>query len=277
MQAEEFFAPCPQAITSCLRSAPCIATEDDDWVLPAEAVICNNQATAARQLLAHATQNGIAGAKYVNPGLTALHSSAALRSALGIKTLDVEHLLHVLQSAHAQNKLPQLGLQWCAQMLACIFDMLAAKDSSLRSIRAQDYTPSAAVQSVLQQLAILPVFPLTSGSWAAAGSDPARPLFNAITAAPGSLGKPGFTAATGAPGFVASSQAAGSNKANLGVQQLHDALKNCQLNIQDMQLQVVAEGFVLGAGSSAASLSKLMQVKPMPSLRPFASMPHVAM
>ena len=177
-------------------------------------------------------------------------------------------------------------------MLACIFDMLAAKDSSLRSIRAQDYTPSAAVQSVLQQLAILPVFPLTSGSWAAAGSDPARPLFNAITAAPGSLGKPGFTAATGAPGpdpkplfsgttgapgFVASSQAAGSNKANLGVQQLHDALKNCQLNIQDMQLQVVAEGFVLGAGSSAASLSKLMQVKPMPSLRPFASMPHVAM
>ena len=189
---------------------------------------------------------GIPGAQYVNQGLTVLHSSAALRSALGIKTLDVEHLLHVLQRAHAQQKLPQLGMQWCAQMLACIFEMLAAKEPSMRSMRAQDYSPTSAVQTVLKQLASLPVFPLTSGSWIAVGTDPGKPLFNAI-ALPASTAKSSPEAQRGTP--------------NEGIQKLHTALKKCQLKVQDMQLHIVAEDFVSGAGSTAASLSKLMQVQ----------------
>lgn len=168
-QAEDFFAPLPQAIISCLRGAPCIATENSTWVLPAEAVISVEGTAAARGLLAQAISFGIPSVNYVHPAMAALHSSSALRSALGIKLLDTDHLLHLLQTASAQGMFARLGAQWVANMLACIFDMLADKEPHIRSLRAQDITLSSAAQALLQQLKLLPMFPTSTDQWIAAG------------------------------------------------------------------------------------------------------------
>ncbi len=257
MQAEEFFAPLPQAITSCLRSAACIATEDKSWVLPAEAVMCNDTDAAARQLLAHATSMGITGTKYIDPGLTVLHSSSALRSALGIKTLDVEHLLYVLHSAHAQGMFVTLGVAWCAQMLACVFDMLAAKEPHLHSMRAQDLAHSTAGQAVYHQLAGLPMFLLTSGTWVAPGTDPDMSLFTAMAVSPTPASISSGTKSGEAPESPGQTQQAEEGLA------LQDALERCQLTIHDMPLRIIATDFLAAAGEGAGSLSKMLQVGPV--------------
>ena len=109
LQADDFFAPLPQAIITCLRGAPCIATESDTWVLPAEAVISHEGTDAARGLLAQAIALGIPSVNYVHPALPVLYTSDSLRSALGIKLLDTDHLLHLLQMAATQSMLPKLG------------------------------------------------------------------------------------------------------------------------------------------------------------------------
>ena len=173
VQAEDFFSPLPQAIISCLRGAPCIATESNTWVLPAEAVISHQDTDAARGLLAHAISFGIPSANYVHPALTALHTNNSLRSALGIKLLDTDHLLSLLQTAALQGMLPSLGSHWVASMLACIFDMLASKEPHMRSLKAQDITLSTAAQDLLQQLKMLPMLLTSTGKWVAAGA----PLF----------------------------------------------------------------------------------------------------
>lgn len=168
-QAEDFFAPLPQAIITCLRSAPCIATESGTWILPAEAVISHAGTDAARGLLAHAISLGIPSVNYVHPALTALHCTSALRLHLGIKLLDTDHLLGLLKTAAQQGMLPELGPHWCSRMLACIFDMLATKEPHIRSLRAQDIKLSPAAQSLIQDLTAVPMFPVTPGKWVAAG------------------------------------------------------------------------------------------------------------
>lgn len=246
----DFFASLPQAIISRLRQAPCIVTEDYEWVLPAEAVICTDASAAARQLLAHATSAGVAGAKYVHQHLTVLLDSSALQSALGIKTLDVGRLLQVMHSAHAQGMLAALGMQWCAQMLACIFDMLAAQEPQLQSLCIQDMTQSSYVQSVCQQLRSLPIFPLGSGAWTAFGSDPDQPLFQAGS----SLSRTaGFDA-------TLSSESADQAQHKDAGQQLGAALDTCGLRVADMQLRMLAADFVLPDDNGASSLSKMLQV-----------------
>ena len=250
-QAEDFFAPLPQAITSRLRQAPCIATEDHDWVLPAEAVVCTHASVAARKLLAHATSSGVAGAKYVHPDLTVLHKSSALQSALGIRTLDVDHLLQVLNSAHAQSMLPALGMQWCAHMLACIFDMLTAKEPQLRSLRIQDMSHSTSVQSVCQQLRSLPVFPLSSGVWAALGNDPDQPLFQAKEGAACMAESTNSRVCTTPDDQTQSSDTGHA---------LESALNRCGLTVAEMQLRVLAADFYVPEEASG-SLSKMLQVR----------------
>ena len=257
-QAEDFFAPLPQAITSCLRQAPCIATEDHDWVLPAEAIICTHASAAARQLLVHATSIGVAGAKYIHPDLTVLHKSSALQSALGINTLDMDHLLQVLHSAHVQGMLPALGVQWCAQMLACIFDMLAAKEPQLRSLRIQDMTHSAAVQSVCQQLRSLPVFHLSSGAWAALGNDPDQPLFQAKHSA-ACMAKITDSTMSTKPEDQDSSH------------ELEAALDRCNLRVAEMQMRVLAGDYRV-PDEVSGSLSKMLQASPQPLLITFIVM-----
>ncbi len=169
MQAEDFFAPLPQAIITCLRGAPCIATETGTWILPAEAVISRASTDAARGLLAHAISLGIPSVNYVHPALTALHCTSALRLHLGIKLLDTDHLLGLLKTAAQQGMLPKLGAQWCSRMLACIFDMLATKEHHIRSLGAQDIKLSPAAQSLIQDLKSVPMFPVAPGKWVAAG------------------------------------------------------------------------------------------------------------
>lgn len=252
-QAEDFFAPLPQAITSCLRQAPCIATEDGDWVLPAEAVICKDASAARWQLLAQATSAGVAGAKYIHPDLTILHRSSALQSALGIKSLDVDHYLQVLHSAHAQGMLPGLGMQWCAQMLACIYEMLAAKEPQLRSLHTHGMAHTTGVQSVCQQLQSLPVFPLTSGAWTCLGDDPDHPLFQA---------GPHMRSRAGAKMVTASTTHADrSERQETGstTGPLEAALESCGLRVEDMQLRVLAADFVQPAEKDTDSLSQMLQ------------------
>ena len=251
-QAEDFFAPLPQAITSRLRQAPCIATEDHDWVLPAEAVICTHASAAARHLLAHATSTGVAGAKYIHPDLTMLHNSSALQSALGLKTLDMDHLLQVLHSAHAQGMLPALGVQWCAHMLACIFDMVTAKEPQLRSLRIQDMTHSASVQSVCQQLRSLPVFFLSSGAWAALGHDPDQPLFQAKHS-PSRAAESTDSAMFTRPDDQNSSH------------ELEAALDRCNLRVAEMQMRVLSEDYCV-PDEASGSLSKMLQASVQPCL-----------
>lgn len=220
-------------------------------MLPAEAVICTHASAAARQLLAHATSKGVAGAKYIHPDLTVLHKSSALQSALGIKTLDMDHLLQVLHSAHAQGMLPALGVQWCAQMLACIFDMLTAKEPQLRSLRIQDMCHSASVQSVCQQLRSLPVFPLSLGVWAALGNDPDQPLFQAKQSA-ASMAESTDTAM--------STERNDQTQRPDTVHELETALDRCGLRIAEMQLRVLAADFCVPEEASG-SLSKMLQVR----------------
>ena len=249
-QAEDFFAPLPQAITNCLRRAPCIATEDNDWVLPAEAVICKEANVAARQLLAQATSAGVAGAKYIRPDLTVLHRSSALQLALGIKTLDVDHFLQVLHSAHAQGLLPTLGMQWCAQMLACIYDMLAAKEPQLRSLHSHGLAPTPIVQSVCHQLQSLPVFPLTSGAWTCLGGDPDHPLFQT---------GPHIRSRAKAKVVTASDDQNQHQSSTTG--QLESALEGCGLRVADMHLRVLAAEFVQlpDHEEDTGSLSQMLQ------------------
>ena len=54
-------------------------------------------------------------------------------------------------------------------MLACIFDMLAIKESHIRSLPAQDIKISPAAQSLIQEVKTVPMFPVTPGTWVAAG------------------------------------------------------------------------------------------------------------
>lgn len=176
MQAEDFFVPLPQAIITRLRGAPCIATETGTWILPAEAVISHAGTDAARGLLAHAISLGIPSVNYVHPALTALHSTSTLRSHLGIKLLDTDHLLGLLKTAAQQGMLPKLGPQWCGKMLACIFNMLATKEPHIRSLRAQDIKLSPTAQSLVQELKAVPMFPVTSGKWVAAGRSLRSPI-----------------------------------------------------------------------------------------------------
>ena len=58
-------------------------------------------------------------------------------------------------------------------MLACIFDMLATKEPHIRSLRAQDIKFSPAAQSLIQELTAVPMFPVTPGTWVAAGKSSA--------------------------------------------------------------------------------------------------------
>lgn len=176
MQAEDFFVPLPQAIITRLRGAPCIATETGTWILPAEAVISHAGTDAARGMLAHAISLGIPSVNYVHPALTALHSTSTLRSHLGIKLLDTDHLLGLLKTAAQQGMLPKLGPQWCGKMLACIFNMLATKEPHIRSLRAQDIKLSPTAQSLVQELKAVPMFPVTSGKWVAAGRSLRSPI-----------------------------------------------------------------------------------------------------
>lgn len=245
----DFFASLPQAIISHLRQAPCIVTQDYEWVLPAEAVICTDASAAARQLLAHATSAGVAGAKYVHQDLTVLLDSSALQSALGIKTLDVARLLQVMHSAHAQGMLAALGMHWCAQMLACIFDMLAAQEPQLQSLCIQDRTQSPYVQFVCQQLRSLPIFPLGSGAWTAFESDPDQPLFQA---GPRSSRAEGFDAT------LATESADQAQYKGAG-QPLGAALDTCGLRVADMHLRMLAADFVLPDDNGASSLSQMLQ------------------
>lgn len=216
-------------------------------MLPAEAVICTDASGAARQLLAHATSIGVLGAKYIHPDLTVLHKSSALQSALGIKNLDLDHLLQVLHSAHAQGMIPALGAQWCAQMLACIFDMLAAKEPQLRSLRLQDMTHSASLQSVCQQLKSLPLFLLSSGAWTHAD----QPLFQANSSLAG-MGQSTNTATSAQSDDQAQRQDSGH--------ELADALDRCGLRVLDMQLCVLAEDLCV-PGEASGSLSKMLQAR----------------
>ena len=241
----------PQAITNHLRETACIATEDNDWVLPAEAVICKTVSTAARQLLAHATSVGVAGAKYVHQGLSAMHHSSALQSALGIKTLDVAHMLQVLHSAHAQGMFPALGVQWCAQMLACIFDMLAVQEPQLLSAHSQTTSYSKAIQSACQQLKALPMFMLTSGVWAAIGANVQQPLFNVNQAL------------VSQTDTIHRSDHADSSVHKLnrtaGQCSLNDALRACHMDLGDMQLRVLATEYGTAGEESSSSLFKMLQ------------------
>ena len=190
----------------------------------------------------------MAGARYIHPGLTALHISPALQAALGIKTLDIDHLLQLLHSAHAQSMLAGLGGQWCAAMLACIFDILAGKHPQLHSMQAQDARHSAAMQSVCNQLTSLPLFPLTTGAWAAVGRDPDQPLFRAAADQP--VGEDNADPAKG-----------GEQTQHVSTcQSLEGALKTCHLTLQDMQMQVVAADFV--QEDASGSLSKMLQAGP---------------
>ena len=54
-------------------------------------------------------------------------------------------------------------------MVAGIVNMMAAKDSHMRSLPAQDITLSPAAQSLVQHLKAVPMFPVTLGNWVAAG------------------------------------------------------------------------------------------------------------
>ena len=223
-------------------------------MLPAEAVLCTDGSAAARQLLAHATLIGVPGAKYIHPDLTVLHSSA-LQSALGIKTLDLDHLLQVLHSAHAQGMIPALGAQWCGQMLACIFNMLAAKEPQLQSLRLQDMTHSASVQSVCQQLRSLPVFFLSSGAWSHAD----QPLFQSNS----SLGGMGQSTNN-----AMSAQSDDRKQRRDSGHELEDVLDRCGLRVADMQLCVLAADFCV-PGEASGSLSKMLQARSLTPTQTF--------
>ncbi|DBA78596.1 TPA: hypothetical protein ACH3X1_008526 [Trebouxia sp. C0004] len=228
-EAEDFFAPLPQAIITCLCGAPCIATEAGTWILPAEAVISHAGTHEARGLLAHAISLGIPSVNYVHPALTALHCTSALRSHLGIKLLDTDHLLGLLKTAAQQGMLPKLGSQWCSRMLACIFDMLATKEPHIRSLRARDIKLCPAAQSLLQELKAVPMFPVTPGKWVAGGCDPDSNLFMPVI--------PGCTP-------TGTSIAEQDLLSQQQKQSLQLALRKCNLQLETIGLHVLALEFI---------------------------------
>ena len=128
--------------------------------------------------------------------------------------------------------------------------MLIAKEPQLRSQRVQDMAHSAAVQSVCQQLRSLPVFPLSSGAWAALGNDPDQPLFQAYS---------DVASREESTDSANSIKSVDQMQCQDGGHQLEASLDRCGLKVADMKLRVLAADFLLPDQEASHSLSKMLQ------------------
>ena len=100
VQAQSFFAALPQAIAARLRAAACIPTQDGEWVVPGQAMVCQSPAVAT--LLSDTRLAGTLDLRYAHSGLAALQDSRPLRALLGVPEVAHEHLLEVAQRLQAQ-------------------------------------------------------------------------------------------------------------------------------------------------------------------------------
>lgn len=224
----------PDSIMKLLRSTECILVEDGSWVCPGAAVVCQDKQEAVQQLLSHPALAACSGVRFVNSSLTVFRSKPALVKQLDIKRLNFQHLVTVLQQVHQKDLFPELGEQWCAQMLACLYDTMAQQ----KAYTAQD----------LSDIKLLPMFKFRSGTWqaveSAAGSPHLPLLIRTLQPAAGiCTAQPAETAASASK-----------------PQSLTDLLRHCKLDIEDMPLRVVADDFVEAAGAEhQQSLLKMMQ------------------
>ena len=100
VQAQSFFAALPQAIAARLRAAACLPTQDGEWVVPGQAMVCQSPAVAT--LLSDTRLAGMLDLRYAHSGLAALQDSRPLRALLGVPEVAHEHLLEVAQRLQAQ-------------------------------------------------------------------------------------------------------------------------------------------------------------------------------
>ena len=250
VQAQDFFEPLPRKIIAALRKEACIPTEHGTWVCPEEAIICTGH-DAARHLLADPVLTGITTASYVDSRLAVLHDKVQLARALGIKQLDCQHLVRVLEQVHRQELFPVLGQQWCAQMLACIFDMLAKEQPSLNSMKphATSLRCNGTVRAVMEQVKGWPMFLLTSGGWGSVKAALGDPLFMPVLMPqpPASM-------------LAASEATAASASDSVKHQSVGNILHRCNLQADSMQLRMVNAGFLAAAGERCRdSLLRMMQ------------------
>lgn len=231
-----------------LQREACIPTEGGSWVRPADAVLCIGH-DMARQLLADPNLESITRASYVDRRLTVLHQKADLAKALGVKQLDLTHLLTELEKMHHKELFPKLGQQWCAQMLACFFDVLAEQEPALRSMRLQTTGFSSRVQDVVNSLCAKPLFLLSSGEWSSVSMASGGTLLKPVVSIqqPPSMGE----------------QKREAQPTAVRRQQQHSVesvLAHCGLEAETLQLGTVAAGFVEAAGvEHRESLLRMMQ------------------
>lgn len=252
VQAQDFFETLPQKIIAALRKAACTPTEHGTWVRPAEAIICTGYEVAC-DLLAHQALAGITATSYVDPRLTVLHKKTELARALGIKQLDCQHIMQVLEQVHRQELFPELGQQWCAQMLACIFDVLAKEQPSLNSMKQQatSLRSNGTVRAVMEQVRGWPMFLLTSGGWDSVTS-----------ASKAALGDPLFMPVPmpQSPAPMLSETTAALVPDRVQQQSVGNTLCHCNLQLESMQLRMVDPEFLEAAGEeSRDSLLRMMQ------------------
>lgn len=175
----------------------------------------------------------------MDPRLTVLRTKPDLAEFLSIKQLDIKHLVFVLNQVHQKGLFPDLGKQWCAQVLACLYDMMAE-----RMAHNRQYLP---------QIKAFAMFLLSSGTWEAVDD----------SGAGGSLFKPMHSAPSSAPMHAVSDAAQPSDSA-YGAKQpqrsVLDLLHRCQLDPEVMHLRLVSEDFMKAAGERhERSLLNMMQ------------------
>lgn len=226
-------------IRELVLSTECIPVEGGSWVRPHEAVICHDKHASARQLLNHPALAGLTGVYFVDSRLTVLRTKPDLAEFLSIKQLDVKHLVLVLNQVHQKGLFPDLGKEWCAQVLACLYDMMAEQLAHNRQ-----YLP---------QIKAFAMILLSSGTWEAVDD----------SVAGGGLFKPMHSAQPSAPMHGVSDAAQPSDSA-YGAKQpqrsVLDLLHRCQLDTEAMHLRLVSADFMTAAGEEhERSLLNMMQ------------------
>lgn len=153
-----------------LRSHPCIPTESGALARPADVLACSNN--TVRRLISPEQLQELLGKQFVHSEVTVLHTSADLRSLLGVGEFSPLQVVQLIEQMTTAGSVQHQGVEWVQRMLLCLFGML---EVSLASAAVggggsswSDLTGQLGRAKVLQRLRKLKLLPLQNGSFVSA-------------------------------------------------------------------------------------------------------------